>query len=373
MTQTDSAHSFSPTSISSASQRPDTLWFTRCPVPCATGIAVANGWLDDAFEPLGVRVQSLRNSPDRHIRESHFTHTLENSFRQGGNAPAIYAKSQGEDTVLLGLQWTPQYQAILTLPESGIKTVSDLKGRRLSLPKRVNDKIDFWRAISLQGYEHALSMAQLGLDDVELVDLPVLQSFVDTASGDKHGIASVPQLQRHHTAELTALLQGRVDAIFAYSVWGLTLRDQFNAVQVINLAQTPDPFLQVNNEQPSTLTVSGKLLREHPDVVDRYVAQLVRASHWARNNRNASRIALAQETGTSEYWIDEGHSPDITDRLDLSLDGHLVNALAKRKNFLLQHGFIPQDIDLDRWIDSGPLDRALRDFAHESLRPANTA
>lgn len=370
MTQALSAHSSNSSTPSPTSQRPDTLWFTRCPVPCASGIAVTNGWLDDAFEPLGVRVQSLRNSPDRRIRESHFTHTLENSFRQGGNAPAIYARSQGEDTVLLGLQWTPQYQAILTLPESGIKTVSDLKGRRLSLPKRINDKIDFWRAISLQGYEHALSTAQLGLADVQLVDLPVVQSFVDTASGDKHGIASVPQLQRHHTAELTALLQGRVDAIFAYSVWGLTLRDQFNAVQVINLAQTSDPFLQVNNEQPSTLTVSGKLLREHPDLVDRYVAQLVRASHWARKNRAASRIALAQETGTAEYWIDEGHSPDITDRLDLSLDAHLVDALAERKKFLLHNGFIAQDFDLNQWIDSGPLDRALRDLESASAAGA---
>jgi len=39
---------------------------------------------------------------DRETRESHFTHTLANSFRQGGNAPAIYARSEGRDTVLIG-------------------------------------------------------------------------------------------------------------------------------------------------------------------------------------------------------------------------------------------------------------------------------
>jgi len=340
-----------------ASSSPDTLWYTRCPVPSATGVAVQNGWLTEAFASRGIAVTSLRHSADRATRESHFTHTLENSFRQGGNAPAIYARSEGRDTVLIGLQWVPQYQGILTLPGSGIRNIADLAGRRLSLPRRLNDKIDFWRSISLQGYDNALKHAGLVLGDVTLVDLPVAASYVDAAPGTDDNLGAAPRLNRQHQAELVALLRGEVDAIFAYSVWGVALREQIGAIEVVNLNLLGEPAYQINNGQPKTLTVSGGLLRDHPDLVDDYLATLVRAADWAVQNPDQTRRALAIETGSAEYWLDEGTAPDIASRLAISLDEALVGALSNRKDFLLRHGFIGNDFDVRGWIDPRPLQR----------------
>src|SRR4051794_18222477 len=84
---------------------PSTLWYTRCPVPTAAGIAIQKGWLKEAFAADGIDVLSMRHSQDPKTRESHYTHTLEDSFRQGGNTPALFARSEGRDTVLLGLHW----------------------------------------------------------------------------------------------------------------------------------------------------------------------------------------------------------------------------------------------------------------------------
>ncbi len=39
----------------------DTIWYTRCPVPTATGIAADLGWLDDEFAPDGIEVRSLQD------------------------------------------------------------------------------------------------------------------------------------------------------------------------------------------------------------------------------------------------------------------------------------------------------------------------
>jgi len=39
-----------------------------------------------------------------------------------------------------------EVQAVIALPESGIRNAADLRGKRLGLPRRVNDPIDFWRA-----------------------------------------------------------------------------------------------------------------------------------------------------------------------------------------------------------------------------------
>ncbi|HXZ09102.1 MAG TPA: ABC transporter substrate-binding protein, partial [Paraburkholderia sp.] len=49
------------------------------------------------------------------IRRSHFTHSQPWSFRQGGNIPALWARSQGSDTRLIGLSWVDEFQALITL------------------------------------------------------------------------------------------------------------------------------------------------------------------------------------------------------------------------------------------------------------------
>lgn len=340
--------------------KPDALWYTRCPVPTATSIAIQKGWLENAFRQDGIALNALRTSTNDKVRESHFTHSQENSFREGGNTPAIYAKSQGTDTALIGLAWTPQYQGILTLPGSGIKTAADLKGRRLAVPHRVNDAIDFWQASALQGYKHALKSVNLALSDVTLVELPIEEKFIDSGTATNIGVISVGQIHRHHTRELIALLKGEVDAIFAYSAWGVLVKEQFSAVEVINLSTLPDVQLQVNNGQPKTLTVSRALLRSHPELVDRYVLELLKAARWAKQNASEARRIIAQEIGSAEFFLDEGTSDSIEQQLELSLDPQLVSFIEYRKQSLQDLGYLKHDFDVAEWIDRGPLERALQ-------------
>lgn len=347
------------TASPSLSSPPTELWYTRCPVPTASGIAIQNGWFDDEFGRDGIPVRSLRASPERQVRESHFTHTLENSFRQGGNGPAIYARSEGRDTVLLGLHWTTQYQGLLARPEAGIDSLAALRGRRLALPRRLHDKIDFWRSISLQAYDSALRLAGLTLADVQLVELPVAESFVDDSQRSLDADSwRASGLLRQHQAETIALLRGEVDVIFGHSVWGVALREQFSLQELSNLASHADPQVRINNGQPKTLTVSGRLLREQPQLVDRYVAQVVRAAGWARQHSDQARRQLALETASAEAWLDEGTGANAVTKLDISLDESLLDALQRRKDFLLRWGFIRHDFDVREWVDPGPLARA---------------
>ena len=76
------------------SDRPDTLWYTRCPMPTASGLAIEMGWLDEEFAPDGIEVLSLRAAASRKTRESHFDHSQDNSFREGGNTPPIWSYSR---------------------------------------------------------------------------------------------------------------------------------------------------------------------------------------------------------------------------------------------------------------------------------------
>ncbi len=40
-----------------AGEKIDALWYTRCGVPTAIGIAVQLGWLEKAFEPSGIAIR----------------------------------------------------------------------------------------------------------------------------------------------------------------------------------------------------------------------------------------------------------------------------------------------------------------------------
>ncbi|MGW2849135.1 ABC transporter substrate-binding protein, partial [Streptomyces sp. NPDC001274] len=70
---------------------PSTLWFTRCPVPTATGIAADRGWLTEEFAPDGITVRSLQDNAPGTDPAAHFTHALPGLFREGGNVPALWA------------------------------------------------------------------------------------------------------------------------------------------------------------------------------------------------------------------------------------------------------------------------------------------
>ncbi len=163
--------------MAKAAQTPATeLWYTRCPVPTPLGLASQLGWFLDEFRPDGIGIFTLQEADEASLRESHYDHHLTNSFRQGGNVPAIWARSRsldGESTKVIGLNWVDEYQGIITLPGTGIRSVKDLKDRRLALPRHQNIVIDHGRAGALRGFLAALETHGLTHKDAQFVDVAV--------------------------------------------------------------------------------------------------------------------------------------------------------------------------------------------------------
>ena len=145
----------------------DTIWYTRCPVPTATGIAADLGWLTAEFAPDGIEVRSLQDVSRAEAADFHYTHAHPGLFREGGNVPALWARSRGEETRLIGLTWIEERQVIHVREDSPVVEPGQLKGLRLAIPTH-EIAIDFWRAMALHGFGGALGMAGLTLDDAEL-------------------------------------------------------------------------------------------------------------------------------------------------------------------------------------------------------------
>jgi ABC-type nitrate/sulfonate/bicarbonate transport system substrate-binding protein len=353
--------STSTTDSHAAAKAVSELWYTRCPVPTASSIAISQGWLEDEFAPDGIAVASLRASTDSAVRESHFDHTQANSFRQGGNIPPIWTRSRGNDLRLIGLSWVPEFQAIVALPESGLEGPDSLRGKRIAVPRRLNDQIDFWRANVLHGLEHALAAAGLDFEDVELVDLPIEASFLrDSSSSTRGSLFGAASSREHESAEVLALIRGEVDAMYVKGGRGPNLQALADVRVVYDIAAAKDPKDQVGNIQPATLTVSGALLDTNPDLVARYLAATIRAARWARDNRRETAQILAHEIGVAEEFIEPAYTSEIANRLEPSLDGELIDAIDAQKRFLLRHGFIERDFDVEEWVAVEPLREALK-------------
>ncbi len=328
------------------------LWYTRCPVPSPLGIAARLGWLDEAYAAEGIEVRSILDSPVRSIRESHFDHHLAWSFRQGGNIPPIWARANGRDTRLVAITWTDEFQALITLPETGITSLRQLKGRRFGVPQRLNDLIDFHRATALKGLVSALSTEGWSPSDVERVDLPIDESVIlDRREASLHG------LRRRHPyfREVQALVRGDVDAIFVKGAEGVVIANLIGAQIVAEFGRHPDPKVRINNGTPRTLTVDAGLAQARPDLVLTLLRQVRRADDWARQHPDDTLRFVAREIGTTEEAVRASNGPLVHEQLGIGLQAPLVEAIGHFKRFLLEWGFIPHDFDLEAWVDPGPL------------------
>jgi ABC-type nitrate/sulfonate/bicarbonate transport system substrate-binding protein len=328
----------------------DTLWYTRCPVPTATGVALETGLLTAEFAPDGVAVRSLRAAPDPAVRESHFTHTLAASFREGGNVPALHARSSGQATRLIALTWVEEFQSLLTPPDSGIITPEHLRGRRVLVPGHGGDRVDFDRAMALRGLDATLALAGLTREDVVLVDVPTdVGDLVERDGAYRHD---------HYGRELAALRAGLGDAFYAKGAPAVdTLRAHWLRT-VADLTRSGDVTARINNGTPRTVTVSEHLLEARPDLVTRYLAALIRAGRWAGDHATRTREILAAETGASVASTAVAYGEDVHTRLRFGLSAETVAALTFQKDFLLREGFLEADVDIASWVAAEPLAEA---------------
>ncbi|HEX8057965.1 MAG TPA: ABC transporter substrate-binding protein [Novosphingobium sp.] len=340
----------------------DTLWYTRCPVPTGLGIAIQHGWLEEAFRKQGTKLGSLLESNDFATRESHFSHTVQNSVRHGGNIPAISARARGRDTRVIGLSWADETQLILASPESGITTVNDLKGRRFGLPNWKSVEIDFSRAQAIRGLENALRLEGLEVSDVELVDQDIETHYSEGRAEQVAGTLAwggrSTSRARANNLELIALLRGEVDAIFLKGASGAQIAHQFGLTTVIDTGAHPDPLVRANNGTPRTLAVDGHLIDNHFDAAVTIVEQVLRAEAWAQQHPSDVRRFLARETNASEYWVSVAYGDDAQKRLKTDLSEQSRNAIQDFTNFLHRWGFIPQSFDVNDWVDARPLEAA---------------
>ncbi|PAW79959.1 MAG: hypothetical protein B9S32_01125 [Verrucomicrobia bacterium Tous-C9LFEB] len=350
--------------MSKTNRKNNEIIYTICPVLVASHVAVAKGWLDEEIKKAGGSLKYLRALPCEDWL-AHFTHTRSDFFRDGGNIPAIWTRSEGRKTKLIGLTFTTDGGQIVTRTDSGINRISDLKGKKIGLfDRRKTDRVDFWRATAERGIEVALELNGLSRKDVKIVNL--VQEGPDYASTQPvrnpaefwnnrsvNNLTSSPA----NRLEIDALLSGEVDAIYASNgrSQGYQATGEVKAIE--DLGRYPDWTAHIANS-PYTLTVSTELAEEQPQIVVGYLRAAIRAGKWIKQNPEKAAELFAP---VIPYWSgQQGLAQEIA-KYDFvpNLSPQNLKGIEIKKKWLIDHGYQKNDFDVNAWADSSFLDQAL--------------
>ncbi|GGK33366.1 ABC transporter substrate-binding protein [Nocardia camponoti] len=337
----------------------ETLWYTRCPVPTASGLAHSLGWLGDTADDAGLEFGVLQDAGPE-LAGHHFLHDLSGLIREGGNVPAIAARAQGSPTRLIGLTWIDEAQAILVGPDSTVDGPAALEGLRIGVPAWADDQArSFPRAMALHGFANALKLAGLTLADVRVVELAVERNpQVRTEIQDQ---------RRSTTWGVDELLAGKVDAIYVKGARAREVAIEHGLRIAVDLDTATTKRGRVNNGTPRPITVHADLLESRPEVVVGFLAQSLRAADWAAGNLDGVREVFARETLSGPSGVIAAYGEDFHRGLHPSLSEERVELLGVQKQFLYTHGFLAADFDLDAWVAAEPLERAREIVAAERV------
>jgi ABC-type nitrate/sulfonate/bicarbonate transport system substrate-binding protein len=325
------------------------IWFTRCPVPTATGLAYRLGWLTEEFARDGIRIAAIQDAP-RELARHHYDHEIPTLIREGGSLLALAARAQGAPTKLIGLTWIDEAQVLIVRPGSPFNAPERLKGARVALPAYVRREIashvrgsSIARGMSLHGIKGALSIAGLTLDDV---------SFVEVGSGE--GVRDSNDLGGLW-AGLDELLKGRVDVVYVKGASAVEAARKRGLVVGVDLDLFTDRRTRVNNGTPRPITVHESLLENHFDLVVRFLAQTVRCADWASDNLKGVYEILKGETRAGDEGVSAAYRDGFHRSLHPSLCAERIDLFRIQKTFMLVHGLLDADFDLDAWADPRPL------------------
>ena len=330
------------------------IYYTRCPVPTAAGIAFQRRMFDPVFAGSGYEVHDIRELGPAH-RDAHYTHSIENFFREGGGGPPIWARANGVDSALLGITFMEEVLGIFVRADDLAESMTDLAGRRFALPVWPRLVFNFWRFAAWQGIASALRVHAMAESDVRFVD--VTEPWSPHERRNVRRSDAPPDSRCEYRNQLKALVEGEVDAIFGKGPEvALLEREAKGQIRLLyDLRSAPSVADRVNNSTPRLLTTSRALVEEHPEAVIRYVQTLIRAARWARDNQDEAGGLIARECSVQTQEVPRYLETDYAEKLLPAMTDDLLETVTVVKAALYERAFIGSNFALDEWIAPEPL------------------
>jgi ABC-type nitrate/sulfonate/bicarbonate transport system substrate-binding protein len=354
------------------------FYYTNCPLVSASNVDQEIGWVREELKKIGIAYKFLRSTTENDWYP-HYVHNLDNLMRFGGCFPAIHVNADIRRTRLIGTTHVYEGGCMLVRARDPIYRMKDLRGKRIGLTKSLNViKNDWWRVQEEQGIELMLMLNDMARSDVEIVEFPYPDDWYDKP--EMLAPMENPSelwLKRDHKHDLafrpleTALLEGKVDAIYTQTGPFQHLQEQTGQIKAIeNLANYPDWTLQGANV-PATCTVSDVACKEHPEVIVALLKALIKVGRWANEHKHAAAAILDKQT----YYLDveDTYRNILTVDMVPNLSPYNLQALSINKDFMLSHGYIENDFDVNEWAAPEFLEKAAAELLEEEWKKRSSA
>jgi len=347
------------------------VWYTNCPMVSANNVDQELGWCKEEFKKIGVEYAYFRSRNENNFYP-HYIHNLDNLIRFGGLYPPIHVHADMRRTVLLGATQVYEGGVMMVRARDDIFRMEDLKGKKIGLTKSLNTiKTDWWRIQEHAGIELMLRMNGMTMNDVEIVEFPYPDDWYD-----KPEMLVVPMnnpselwLRRDHKHDYAfrplekALLAGTVDAIYNQSGPLQQLSEATGKIKSIeDLARYPDWTLQMAN-CPAVITCTDVMAKKHPELVIAYMKAMIKVGRWANEHKHAAAEILNHQT----FYLDAEHTYQGIKHVDMvpSLSAQNMESIKIGKDFMLSHGYIKNDFDVDEWAAPEFLEKAATELLKE--------
>jgi ABC-type nitrate/sulfonate/bicarbonate transport system substrate-binding protein len=356
------------------------VYYTNCPLVSASNVDQELGWTREEFKKIGVKYAFLRSRAENDWYP-HYIHNLDNLIRVGGLFPPVHVHADIRRTRLLGVTHAPREGGVMMVrSRDDIYRMVDLKGKKIGLSKSLNQiKTDWWRIQEEQGIELMLRLNGMTRKDVEIVEFPYPDNWYNNPAmvGPPMENPSELWLKRDHKRDLafrpleTALEKRVIDAMYMQTGPLSQLSEatgKFKSIE--DLSRYPDWTLHSAN-LPAVITCTVEMAEQHPELAVALMKGMIKVGRWANEHKRAAAVILDRQT----FYKDVEHTFRGMEPIDMVPNFSPQNLVSVEigKNFMLSHGYIKNDFDVQKWAAPEFLEQAARELLEAEWKKVTMA
>ncbi|HEY9616533.1 MAG TPA: aliphatic sulfonate ABC transporter substrate-binding protein [Microcoleaceae cyanobacterium] len=283
--------------------RPDTIRLDYAYYNPVSLVLKEKGWLEDELKPDNVKVEWVLSQGSNKALE--FLNARSLDFGSTAGAAALIGKANGNPIKSIYVYSKPEWTALVTRADSPIKTVAELKGKKVAVTRGTDPYIFLLR-----------SLDQVGLSekDIELVQL-------------------------QHADGRTALEKGDVDA------WA-GLDPHMAKTEVEKGAKLF--FRNPNFNSYGVLNVRDEFAQKYPNYVERVLVTYERARQWAQQNPADLKQVLVRESKLTDAVATK--QLERTNLSNAQIGDNQKQVILAAGKVLKKSGVIKENVDVEQTV-----------------------
>jgi ABC-type nitrate/sulfonate/bicarbonate transport system substrate-binding protein len=132
-----------------------------------------------------------------------------------------------------------------------------------------------------------------------------------------------------------------------------------------DLSRYPDWTLQVGS-YPAVITCTDVMAEEHPELVVTYMKAMIKVGRWANAHKRAAAVINDRQT----FYKDAEDTYRSIKHVDMvpNLSPQNLACVKIGKDFMLEHGYIKNDFDVNEWAAPEFLEMAAKELLEETWK-----